>query len=280
MANYTQDSLAALAWEDDGSPTEMWTENGLTATVHLRCVWANRYTVMGDILNNIRGYPNLLSTEGSPISWAATGSITPVARNTAVASDEQSVKYEQALLEIQYQPTENNRTGAGTPEDPYVYSLFSESLEPTAEFLTVNPEGLFWENDGLIPLKHEEAPGMLIPSFDYMQTRYRLSTIPSEVLTLIGHCNDAEIKSELLGLDFPAETLLFQPPTMSRQIDSNGDGLWTLHTRYQYKASTWNKYWRSNRASAGPIYKKKEGTVDDYDEYKAYPLGDFTNILA
>jgi len=268
MANYNSPALVTKAFEEQGSPQEQWTETGLNATVVLRTNWADRHLIMADILNSYKGYPNVLAANGNYISFAANGSIAPApSRSDAAVVGQQSLGYEQALLTISYVPSGSLQpAGGGDPTEVY-----SESFEPSAEFITLNARNIYWKPDQTQRVE-KGTVSKLVLSFDYVQTRFRLSSIPNATLTLPGKVNQAAVFSSLLNKNYPPETLLYNAPTLSRQINSLGEGLWTMNTRYSYRENTWNKYWRPDAGEWTSMYDANGA------KYKNYELADFSSV--
>jgi hypothetical protein len=92
-----------------------------------------------------------------------------------------------------------------------------------------------------------------------------------------GCVNSNAMTAKLCGLSFPAETLLYQPPSMQRVISTNGrnaqtDG-WQISYRLSYRASGWNKFWRKTTGAFSRIYTK-EGDI-----YYNYPLADLSSAF-
>lgn len=252
-----------VAFEElPGSPTEQWTEEGFTATVKLMCAWGVRNTLAREIMGQRQPYPRIPATKAYPrvadiepfpakitestVTWGTLGSLA---------------SFEKALVTIEY-----DTSGADV-------DLISESLEPTAEFMTLAHKKFRWGAADGDELDEGEAPGKLIRGLDYKLTYHQVTAIPAAVLTLPGHCNNAAVVSLTLGLTFPEQTLLFQPPTATRRITSEMIEAWKLNYRLSYRASGWNEFWR--KAS------------DDWDEiwhaggdrYYNYPLGDFSSAF-
>ncbi len=87
------------------------------------------------------------------------------------------------------------------------------------------------------------------------------------------------------SLTFPAETLLFQPPTIQRTINAIGELTWTVRYRFTFKPNKdkggtprgWNWYFRA-KDGAG-----EEGDFEAMynvggNQYKQFPTDDFTRI--
>jgi hypothetical protein len=154
--------------------------------------------------------------------------------------------------------------------------FISESLEPTVEFVTLDYKNFRWGAANGDEVKEGEAPGKLVRSLSLVRTIYHLASIPTDVLDLVGSVNDTAYASTLLGLTFPAETMLFSPPSMDRTITTAGTKGWNLAMRWMYKPETWNKFWN---ARANPAAYQRMYTVDPGTVYNSYPLEDHSNLL-
>lgn len=219
--------------ELDGYPVETWTKDGLTAVVQFDTSWENR--------NVIPPYLLAGGEEGGPRRYPRNSFVncfvkTVVFRPFGASSElfPGAITYEKARFTVNY----------GPPDAGEAIDATSESLEPSAEFITLDHKGLVWGADDGPPLKEAEAPGKLIRTFDYVKTFFGLEELPTSMLTYVGSCNEFEVTAVSLGLTFPAQTLLFNPPTASRTTNSEGEGKWDLTYRLTYRPDTWNKFWR------------------------------------
>jgi hypothetical protein len=154
--------------------------------------------------------------------------------------------------------------------------LVSESLEPTAEFQILDYTRFRWGSKDGDPILEGEAPGKVTRSLALTRQLFKLTTIPTDVLDMIGKVNDASYVSTLLGLTFPAQTLLFQPPSMGRTITTAGSKGWNLTMRFHYKPNGWNKFWR---AAASPPAWESMYDKDVVAAYENYEPDDFSNLL-
>jgi hypothetical protein len=174
----------------------------------------------------------------------------------------QSCEYLDALVTVAYSTEEED--------------LLSESLEPTAEFITLDYKRFRWSGADGDPLLEGEAPGKLVRNLNLVRNIMKIVDIPVATLDLPGSVNHEDYVSALLGLTFPAETLLFQPPAMSRTITTAGAKAWNLNLKFSYKPWGWNKYWRSKTETYERIYIVG---MSGADPYNMYPLNDFSDFL-
>ena len=175
----------------------------------------------------------------------------------------QNASYEDALVVTEY--IWDRKTPQSNGAD-----LFSETLEPTAEFLTLDYTQFRWQNGD--PLTEGEAPGMLQRGLDYVLTHHNLQAIPSAALSLIGAVNDAPVTSYTLGLCFAAGTLLFNPPCCQRRVavGPNPTLTWTVTYRLTYKPQGWNYFWRTETQQFEQICLQSSGAV--YNQYTPAPF--------
>lgn len=246
-----------LHWEVNGQPVENWGEDEFTATRQLRCAWSDRLQLMADLIGGRDVYPYFDS--GSRLT-ARTGGAVPFGRQ--VGESGVTASYETALVTINYSTKGNDKEGNQG-------DLYSETLEPNVEFLTLGHEDFRWGSADGEALKENEAPGRLIRSLDYLLTIYQVYAIPSAVLDLIGCVNYTSWLADLLGLTFPAGTLLYNPPQITRKITFEEIEPWTLSFRFSYRPDGWNKFWRQKTQQFESIYHKDEGL------YYNYPEGEF-----
>lgn len=246
--------------EEHATVTESMTlETGVAATVTLRCLWADRFALMADLLATPRVWPN----GGFVVPpKAATASSKPFPTNYLTVG--QACEYQHALVTVNYSHK--------------IVDTISESLEPTAEFVTVDHKQFRW-NDAFGPVLLEgEAPGFLVKGCNLVRTFYNQPALPPNMLDLIGKSNGAIYNSVLLGVSFPIETLLFQPPTMNRTFTTTGTNGWTLQTKFAFKPQGWNKFWRA-AANNGAGDWAEIWHINGLAVYKPYPPDDFSLYL-
>lgn len=263
--NYWTTSLANdNTWgvcEETGTITEQAdVDNGEMYSATIRCNWEHRTNVLSDILGNRLPYPRFLTAGPRARAAVVTGKGTP-----NPANDEKVCIYEQALIVITY------KIG---PEDADT-NVISESLEPSAEFMTQDYTKFRWGSATGDPISPEQAPAKLVLGLDYVQTRYGLAALPDEILQP-GIVNNAIVNASLLGLDFPIETLLYMNSLPQRTFTTGGTEGWNMTSRFSYRPNGWNKFWREKTQTWVAQYLASEfGGA----EYKNYPLGDFTPVL-
>lgn len=168
--------------------------------------------------------------------------IAPVPGKQTVRAIDGSVMYELATVSAKFSTNQEQE-------------LKSEEIEFHADFQRIRPTGLFWRGDGTDsqkrPLTNDEAPGRLTHGATIHRTLYRQAKIKPSLQQLEGYVNIAAWNSQILGLTFGPETLLFQPATCKRTIGLNGDEAWNISLRFEYKQQTWNKFWRQGSALGG-----------------------------
>lgn len=267
----------SIAWLTDTSPphgltepeemhlsqSENWSEEKIATVVQLKCAWSQRQGVMSNLLTYAKAWPY----HSQATAFAKTGSIQPFPGEAGTRLGS-GYSYEFALLTVNFESL-NKVEG----EDPEEVTIFSESIEPTAEFLTLPTDGFYWDNTQTVALKEGESPGRLQIALDYCVTFYKLPVIPAAALTLIGKVNNASVSSPSLGLTFAAETLLFNPPRINRNVTINGDNSYTMQCRYSYRPTGWNQFWRAKTQAWASIYD------DAGTQYKNFQTASFAGMV-
>ena len=244
--------------EQAGSPVEDFAE-GFTATRKLIVAWGSRYSLVADLEFSI--YPYLPAL----VAYARSVSVEPLGSAiTAVDGGSGLVAYELALVTVNY---------SLTSDDPQTVDLVTESIEPNAEFRTLDFEDFRWSaTDGDL-LNEDEAPSQLLRGHDYIIKFHNLATVPTAVVDLEGYVNAGAFATYTLGRTYAAETLLFGGGTPSRRITSAGVDNFTLTERFHFKASGWNKFFRQSTQEYESIFHKTSGI------HRNHPLGNFATLL-
>lgn len=240
--------------EEYGTLKEDINNDGTTCSVTLRCAWTARASLINDIVGARRAWPHS-SFPVQPIAMQA--GVVPAGN---YVQDGQACAYAEALVTIVY--------------STLIKDLITETLEPTAEFLTLDWKNFRWGSGNGDPLLEKEAPGRLYKSLNLVRVMAdRTPPFATGLLTQIGNVNGAAYTSSMLGLTFAAETLLFQPPNIQRTVNTAGVQKATITTKFSFKPQGWNKYWRAATQQWERIF------VYNGAEYKNYPLGDFSAFL-
>lgn len=260
-------SFTTACSEMPGSPVEVVGDDTYTATVTLRCAWADRYALGGEIAAYSL-YPNV------PASLARAKTIT-IRPFTCVnnITPAQNASYEEAILVVEYV------FDSETPQDGGGGDLIAESLEPTAQNLGLDGFMFRWKSGGE-GVQPGERPSLIFRGFDYVLTKFNKTAIPAAAKSLVGCCNNAQVSAPTLGLTFAAETLLFNPPSIQRKvvIGSTPSLKWTITYRFTYQPGGWNAFWRAARA-AGPGWDTLQvWRGGAWVDYAQYPLAAFTGL--
>lgn len=259
MGQYAPSFADSVVREVQGSLNESFSADGIDCSVQLYCPYDQRHDVLAEILGGRLYWPHGNFTKQP---FAVSGSAIPF--DAKSGQDEQCLTYDLAVLTINYERKKVD------PEQ-----LVSESLEPTCEFITLNPAGFLWADATGDPLTEDEAPGRLVRGLNITRTVYNWEPpLPGGLLTNVGKVNTAAYTSAMLGLTFAAETLLFVPPVLDRTVMSDGEGAFNVNLKFSYKPEGWNKFWRAKTGSYEEIY-----SAELADVYKNYPLGDFAAFL-
>ena len=246
--------------EVDGTRKETRTATGdLDVTVDLNCAYADRYLLCSDLFGSGRPYPY------------DTGALC-ISAEVAVwgdgATSSQSIDYSTATVTAKYSNKVNKKaqTNAGG-------QLYADTIEPSVEFITLDHTRFKWNSASGDVLKESEAPGRQMYSIAFTRTLYKVASgVPAYCLDYIGKCNASYFYSSMLGLTFPAETLLFMPTVSNRSVTTDGSPGWDVVLKWSYKPETWNKFWRSKTQAYEAIYMGSS-------LYKNFPTIDMSAAL-
>ena len=266
-------------FEVDGSPTESWTAStGWKAERVMRCKWLERVAALNQLADSVYPYIDGLTL------YVVGAKIDPAPGQQSQGTSSSRATYEDALVTLTYGVPIAGETPLPPGGGPAV-EFATESLQGAAEFVTIDPKGLYWKDADEMGLTPEEAPGQLMKTLEYQYSRSNVVLIPAAVLDLVGTVNTAILTPTTPGmtaLSFQPETLLYQPPTMSRRLTSEGASLWDLQFRFVYRpnfdtdtgdALGWNHFWKARSRNFFQIQNK------DGDVVRPYPLGNFLDIL-
>jgi hypothetical protein len=236
----------------------------ITASVDLMVAWGARWTLIADLLNNNNVLPDYGS--GAPVALRAT--VKPFGDWTA---NGQAIAYSDAIVTVQYGPPKWDEIGS--------FDIVAESIEPSAEFRILPYQNFRWTDQVTgDPLIEEEAPGKLEIKLNLVRQIYKVPTpLNALTLTATGKCHDAIYTSPLLGLTFPAESLLYLEPSFERTLRNDGTDGVNYTQKWSIKPEGWNKYWRAKTKQYEEIFETSEaaGTA-----YKSYEPIDLTALLA
>lgn len=249
--------------EEMGSQTENYDdERGLmSASVRLRCAYEDRHDLVASICGIRKAWPK---GAAGLVPVAQTASIVPVETPADVAaSDGQGINYKEAIVTVNYSTK--------------VVDAFSESIEPTAEFVQLPYQLFRWgAGDGPL-LREDEAPGKLVRGLNLVRTEYNLLSLDPTVISLTGSCNSLPYVSPLLGLTFGVETLLYGPPNIQFKRDSTGlaSQKYDVTKKFTYSPQGWNTYFRGFTGAYQKIY-----LAGSASPYNSYPIADLTPVLS
>lgn len=241
--------------EEEGSRDEQVGLESISCKVTLRTAYAQRYNLVSDLLLNQRVWPHFdpaVAPRARSCSIINTGLSGPTAGSM--------MTYDESLVSVNYSHEQKD--------------LAVEELEPTIEFRTLDHRLFRWASNDDILLE-PEAPGRLLQKMNFVKTFYFVTAIPAAVFTAVGHVNSGSHTSTFFGATFLPETLLYQPPNISRSITIGGGAdLFTVKIKFSYNPFGWNKFWRAKTQAYDEMKHYESGLV-----YKNFPLTSFTTLF-
>jgi len=248
-------------YEMQGSPEEEKSKEGFKATRRFICNWSDRIAVRDALLNTT--YPTFISARAKRLS------IVPYAARLEGSGSDAS--YEKAVVTAEYEFDKKEQIGT---------DLLTELLQPTLEFITLDPKNFRWGSVDGDALTKEQAPGLLMPGCEYIVTLFEQDRVTDEMLRYMGAVNTTAVSPRtqgLTGLVFPAQTLLYMPPVIRRTINTDEELQFEIELHFIYKpnwqgedALGWNAYWRPEAQEYQFIYSTE--TEEKYEQYRSENL--------
>jgi hypothetical protein len=261
--------MASTDWSVvSGWPKEKTGLNSFSAELKLIGPWDDRFAqarrilgISGGILTSPTKYMDLKNVRAKEIG------IEPLGDRLTDDSTDDSPLYEKAIITVNYNSDNDISTESGDSA-----TLMEESLEPDVNFVSAPWRKLFWKTDGY-PLTEAETPQFPVSRIRWNVVLYNLKTLPTGLLTDSTKCNATAIKSNTLGVTFPAETLLYLAGSPKRLFTTEGVSSWTCAMSFIWQPFSWNKFFR--RGVATPQELKDSGGTD----FKPVTAIDFATAL-
>lgn len=239
-------------FELNGYPRERHTLTEFQGTRKGTCAWTDRYAVLAEILGTNASWP-YRSTNG--ICTEAV--IEPHSGKLSEGATADLAAYEKAVITFSYK---SPGFGDRIPIE-FQGELISEEILPFTEFLTIDYTLVKWSSGD--SLKEQEAPGRQLKGFVWNYTRHEVGfPVPSAVLSLVGKVNDTPVLAPTLGLQFPAQTLLYNDPRIARLSGNSA----RVQLAFTHRPQGWNTFWRvetqqfeTMQTIAGTPYDNYEG---------------------
>lgn len=258
--------MAIARDEVSGSPRESYGDGGFKANAEFICKWEERH----DLAHEIMGGGRLVGTtmvrddpERYPFfleAFAQDIEIEPLANSKVLEADPAypgRCRYEKATVRVTYAvpPYRVVLTGSATQGKDWV----TETIEPSAEFITLPGQKCYWDTSQNEELADNEGPGFIVRMMEWCYTRHKLISIPPEIFTMVGAINETPVKSPTLkGIlptdGFPAKTLLYNPPRITRVVLADGTTAYDVEMRFSYRTDDWNLHRKAGAATASGSY--------------------------
>ena len=286
MGYFSNTSSSSEGFEVFGTISEEFQLNSGTASVQLRCPWAERYNVVKAVIEGGDNdqpieFPDQLEGYGSRLV-ANSVRIEPMQTIFDVETgDQQRIKYKYALITISYQML--------APEI---------SIESTNQYLTIFPANLYWGvNGSYMPLAQDEAPGVRLASFDITLSHphMNLKVGSGKIQDYEGYVNSDTVHMKYNGVEytFEPQTLLCTTPSIRSGVNLYGSGFNSVSLKLSYNPLTHNEFFNPlQNAPAGAsdakieshkvkMYKRgtSTGGTNTYEQVLIYPEKEFKPLI-
>ena len=172
--------------------------------------------------------------------------------------------YEWAKLTVTYALPEYDLEGQS--------AYMTETLNGSAEFLTLPAENFSWDADKKQPLEVEEAPGYIRKMISWSITYHKVPYIPPTIWSFVGKVNSGTHTSPKYSIGFDQEELLYGAPSISVENFPDGSRSMDVSLSLVWKPGGWNKLRRPGQDNPQPIYYNGE-------EWKPYVPVDLSGVI-
>lgn len=235
MANEYSSTISCS--EERSSYSEQIDLQTWSPSVTLRCAWDDRY----NLYNDLNGKPWIGADSGDPNPPRALGFvITGEAEVQPPVLGRQDYQYQFALLKITYQRVQKSTGGNSS-----IFDFYTESIEPTIEQLRVPHQRVFFQNAGSTrALEPDEAPTFPLYRERFKRTYFGMNVpLDSAFTSLQGNINNAAYTSSLLGLTYPARSILYGNRSIQTSVKTDGSQSTNMTLNFTYRQETWRKFW-------------------------------------
>lgn len=255
--------------ELDTYPRTLWVKGVFLGTRRLKCAWSDRIT----LLRELDSVENVSWPYGDGPSDAFLFKVDddPLGRQTEpIDAVEHKATYDYAILTCWY-----------ANEGPRLYGnqLITESLSSDYSGATLPYCNFRWDSGVGTLLHPQEAPKIELYSFVLTQIFHRVYGVPTWVKARMRRVNPLAYATYSLGLVFPAETMLYQPPHIVSTAKLWGANTYDIIVRYAIHPSWadelpsgqvalgWNSFWRLETSRYEPIYMAGGGRYIQYPSW-------------
>jgi hypothetical protein len=234
----------------------------------LLCTWANRLDVINHFLYPIPGKAH----DSNALATVRKATSEGFGKSDGVDGNG-LLQYVEAIVTLNYStPTYGMPQVLTYPNGST--EVASQVIEPSNEYITVDHSDLHWDSATGPSLNAAEAPSRMNLGFDYIYTRYGVSSIHPNVMNYQGSVNNGTVTAIALDISFTAEQLLYLSFSMNQRTESGVSKL-DYAMRFSFRYAGWNAFWRKSKVPApgfSHIYRS------DGERYNNFPLVDFNNL--
>jgi hypothetical protein len=220
-------------YEITGSRTEHYDRLSMTAKVTLISPWDSRYSCMVAISQT--QYPLPIGALDYYYSSYPKSFDVSVWEEAGGKTDVDAVTYTKAKIDVQYECRAK-----------YNEKSVTESLTPILNMRRLSAWGFYWASDGA-PILDDQAPAVLQVQAKIARQLTGWKKIPSWFFDLAGCVNDSTWTDTFTKISYDADTLMFIPSSMSKQVTTNPtdeDNIWDFSFELMWNPIGWNSSMR------------------------------------
>jgi len=255
-------AIATAHAEVQGYPKEHYDWTGAQHVRKLRCAWADRLTLIGE-LDDSDNWTYPYDNTGAILDDVK---VEPERNSRSSDAGSGKIAYQNAIVTCRY-----------TTLGPKLVDtdLVSEHLRVSTTGGRWSNESLYWDAGQATSLKDEGdiGPQRLEGGLVYTLRYHRAVGVPASVGSYPGYLNSNTVTTKLLGVSFSPYFLLYHGAIVDRKLSYAGVTLFdvTHVLEYTYNGGMgWNAVWRKSIGAYAPIYNA------DGDQVYPYPWAAFS----
>jgi|GEM_PF-4486499 len=255
-------------WDCQGTPLRFVTEDGMKGIRQVHMAWSDVGTFLDQIWDSGNNrWPAEYDSNWAAYIWKVKAG--PMENSQSSAQNEHYLSYNDAVLTLEYNSNVAALNSTG---------VVSETFDGVDLWQSLGHRNLMW-NSGQVDdptyLKPDEQSTVQIatPKALYIREEKGVISIPSGCVSCIGHTNNTLVHADVLGINFPAGTLMYKKPRISRQFTTEGYTRYRIIHTAEFDPQYWNKFLRKATGQFEYVYNEN-------GEQFEYPTADLNTCYS
>lgn len=232
---------------------------GMKATRHLKCAWADRWTLASELW--LSQYPYVSTTP--PCACLSFDPMKPL--DHGPTQDGVKAVYQYAEVVAHYQTAHITAGGL----------VITETLDAGFRELPLNPNELLWADDVETVMSDRLQPTVMAPHLVYECRVHNLTAVPAAAISLVGYCNQAVMTAYTFNMTFDTQCLLYLGSRITGTTTVGTTTKYTVTYTMHGRGVSWNMFFRPRDMTFNRI--KSRTTLEILSPS---PSGDLTQLFS